>query len=43
MKHPEIARRWTRAYGIPKDLPAHVGTTPKERVVAALAKRRSHG
>ncbi len=31
MHHPDIAKRWAQDYGVPKDLPEHVGNKLKER------------
>jgi hypothetical protein len=30
MKHPEIAKRWAKKYGMPKGLPKHVKKTKKK-------------
>jgi len=27
-KHPQIAERWDKTYGVPKDLPYHKGEGP---------------
>lgn len=35
--HPDIARRWARDYGVPGNLPSHVGMA---HVLASHARRR---
>jgi len=30
-KHPEIAKRWAREYGVPKTLPQHVAHEKAQR------------
>lgn len=35
--HPDIAKRWARDYGVPGNLPSHVGMA---HVLASHARRR---
>jgi hypothetical protein len=37
--HPEIAKRWAREYGTPKDLPFHVKRKRHGRGLAAAVRR----
>lgn len=40
MKHPDIARRWSKEYGTPKDLPMHQSEGRQKVSAALLARRR---
>jgi hypothetical protein len=41
-KHPEVAKRWSKKYGQPKNLPEHVSRKPKSKQrLRKLAKATS--
>jgi hypothetical protein len=36
--NPELANRWTREYGMPKNLPEHVGDPGSHHLASAMSK-----
>ncbi len=38
MKHPAIAKRWAREYGVPKNLPEHAKINKKKKQVEAIKR-----
>jgi len=40
MEHPEVAKRWAKKYGTPRNLPYHKGEKKRSAVAQAIDERR---